>query len=494
MKKFILLELVFWLLILTSVVGTPFNAVAKEAQDIKLDCPTISSVLHFENDEDPMNTGDYIECYSQEDDIPVSNVFVRLGGDIAIAIPEDLADPNMSGITNDPPDKTENLLIGDEGEIFYWGSPWGDATSYPTIEYRAKLGLCDMDLSGYAIGDSAMVFQSGYKPDWPAAADYMKQKLAQAAKEIEGAIAEECGAKNVVDAPKAPGRSSDNPVRSLIDSTPGSEDPLNRSFEQFVNDLESIPSSMPLHINIERIERQPDLKYDSDTQQRLFSFGKEGKDILVDFDSGDGDLTLQLPDGSAKQQKMFEKITVPVGTRLTTEKGYNFINLAGNGPTMSLFMGPRTEIEIIEDKPGFYHKVKVWKGTVRFKAEEAFQVVPAGADIDIIVGGTDLGIAYDKNKGQVIVEIYDGSVDVASKKEKKTISSTYGQKIKRIEIKNNGPMVEKTAIPKNQRGAKLPVWVYLGGAIILVTGIAFFLKRKRRDGKIFKNLRKNKNE
>lgn len=100
------------------------------------------------------------------------------------------------------------------------------------------------------------------------------------------------------------------------------------------------------------------------------------------------------------------------------------------------------------------------------------------------MGGTDFGVAYDKNRGQVIAEIYDGSVDVVSKSGKKTISSAYGQKIKRIEAKNNDPMIEKTAITKSQRGAKIPPWMYLTGVIILVAGAIVFLKR--RGGKILR--------
>lgn len=199
MKKLIL-PIFILLVILLTIVTTSSKVLAKEPQEVKIDCPTISSTLPF--DYKPGSTAGYAaECWSYSDeDIAVSNMLVRLSGDTDFDQPPgDVSESEENGIT---PSKVENLPVGDSGKVFYWGPPWGKGP-HSTVEYRAKLGACDLSLIGWAEGNTGILLKSGaYNPDWQAAADFMVEKLSKAAKEIEASIAAECGAKNVIDALK----------------------------------------------------------------------------------------------------------------------------------------------------------------------------------------------------------------------------------------------------------------------------------------------------
>lgn len=187
------------LVLLLNVAVVPSKVLAKEPEDVKIDCSTISSTLPFEKS--PESSADYMGCNSYTgEDIAVSDTLVVLSGNISLD--PLLGDANKSRSNSTTPSKTEDLLIGDGGKIIYWGPPWGKGP-YPQIEFRAKLGLCDMELTGYASGNITLLLKSGNSsPDWQAAADFMVEKLSKAAKEIEANIAAECGAKNAIDTPK----------------------------------------------------------------------------------------------------------------------------------------------------------------------------------------------------------------------------------------------------------------------------------------------------
>lgn len=199
MKKIILAALFLQSVFLLVVTIAPLRISAKEPKDVKIDCPTISSTLPFEKS--PESSRDYMGCNSYTgEDIAISNTFVVLSGNISLD--PLLGDANKSRSNSIPPNKIEDLLIGDGGKIIYWGPPWGEGP-HSQVEFRAKLGLCDMELTGYASGNITLLLKSGaYNPDWQAAANFMVEKLTKVAKEIEASIAAECGAKNAIDAPK----------------------------------------------------------------------------------------------------------------------------------------------------------------------------------------------------------------------------------------------------------------------------------------------------
>ncbi len=185
MKKLIL---PIFAVLISIIFSLPVSA--KEPYEVKLDCPKISSILNFTE-----GGGASYPCFSFEDNAKVSTTVVNLGGWIDIGLPEDMADPyvpsqGMIAV------KTDELFIGDVGKIFYLGPPWGEGFPRPYVEYSARLGLCDIRLTGTAHYDYK-VEGYGKQPDWQAASKYIVEKLSVAIKEVESSIADECGAKNI---------------------------------------------------------------------------------------------------------------------------------------------------------------------------------------------------------------------------------------------------------------------------------------------------------
>lgn len=405
MKKLILPIFVPLLLLLAITDGNLLKVSAKEPWDIKINCPTVSSTLHFKDMGDPRGAK---LCKTQEDQVAVSNTLVLLNGYVYTDLAEDLADPNQPLTTNVKPDKTEDLSIGDGGKIFYWGTPWGETLPRPAIEYRAKLGLCDMDLFGGAVEDIESYGVFGYKGDWQAAADYMVKKLSSAAKEIEANIAEECGAKGVVDTPKtAKESSSQKTAESLLDQVPTDDDLK--------------PAPLP-----EKAKKDP---------------------LTAVIRELDGLADMQLVDGTwvvLKQGDLIPndaKILVGFDSNLTLQFSDNFI--------ATLHSLTEFDIQKFEKDPNHLKiELNVGAGDIRFKVLEGkFQtdMEVSTPNSTASIYGTDFGVAYDKESGVSIWEIYDGEVEVQNTTtgEKKTISSSYGSPIKRLEVTKNGSMIEK---------------------------------------------------
>lgn len=194
MKKLILPTfLIFLFLLISSTV------LAQEPRHIKAECAEISSTLHFRNKKDDAG---FYGCESQENDIPVGNMIVRLSGEVWNSrLPEDISGPDEPYTSNVTPDKIENLQIGDQGKIFYWGPPWGEVRPDPYIEYRAVIGQCEMVLTGGSLVDIKFIFDESrtgpFKADFDKASEFMIQKLSAAAKEVEAAVSEGCAGQKM---------------------------------------------------------------------------------------------------------------------------------------------------------------------------------------------------------------------------------------------------------------------------------------------------------
>ncbi|MBI4035922.1 hypothetical protein HY383_03150 [Candidatus Daviesbacteria bacterium] len=127
-------------------------------------------------------------------------------------------------------------------------------------------------------------------------------------------------------------------------------------------------------------------------------------------------------------------------------------------------------------------RVLAIKGQVTFKTL---------GNISVSANNADFGIGYNAKPSISIIEIYNGSIIVTNNAgNSKTISTTYGEEIKQIELDKDGVMNEKIAIPLSQweaflasrqekkeepKGNTLPIAGAV--AVLVLGGIVFFLYR-----------------
>lgn len=205
----------------------------------------------------------------------------------------------------------------------------------------------------------------------------------------------------------------------------------------------------------------------------------------------DGFADMQLKDGTWVELKKGD--FVPADAKVFT--GYDVrleVKLSDN-LILNLDSLEEFNLELFQTDPRAAYPKKELKlddGALRFKVEERtsdiymkslLKVTTPNASASIT--GTDFGVAYNKGNSVSIWEIYDGSIEVENTitGEKTILSSRYGSPIKRLEVSNDGVMAEKIAVPKNQKGGKIPIWVYaVGVAVLIVGGLAFLKWTKRK--------------
>ncbi|MBI2597232.1 FecR domain-containing protein [Candidatus Daviesbacteria bacterium] len=200
------------------------------------------------------------------------------------------------------------------------------------------------------------------------------------------------------------------------------------------------------------------------------------------IDEIDGNIDVRLADGTWLPLKNGDFI--PAGA--TIFAGYDsraFVKFS-DGIIFNLKSLEEVSLELFQKDPTKYRReLKLESGALRF------EVIDRGINADmrvstpnVIAGvvGTDFAMKYDPDSETSIVEIYDGTIEVENTLtgEKKTLTTSYGFHIKRLEALNDNPMVEQIAIPKNQKRTKIPVWIYVGGIAILVVGAILFIKKK----------------
>lgn len=142
-------------------------------------------------------------------------------------------------------------------------------------------------------------------------------------------------------------------------------------------------------------------------------------------------------------------------------------------------------------------------GFMRVFSDEGNLPVTTPNGMTVIPSKSDFLVGFNSSSQRLVIEAYDGSLVVENKKgQSKTIISSYGLEIKRIEIDSDGAMIEKIAIPKseweaflasNQKKEKevnagnnstlVPVILILG-----VGGLIFFLYRKGKLLPFYKTL------
>ncbi|MDO8561453.1 MAG: FecR domain-containing protein [bacterium] len=179
--------------------------------------------------------------------------------------------------------------------------------------------------------------------------------------------------------------------------------------------------------------------------------------MIVERMTGGGDM--QLPDGSWATLHVGDKI--PKGARIFTSYASEATIAAPNGIVLLILALSEFGIEDLNNRDAAIWKVriKLGSGDVRFKVNQGdFRTdMQVSTPVDTgAVTGTDFAVSYNKESSIAIWEIYDHSIEVTSHitGETKTISSSYGQPIKRIEVAKNGAMTEQIAIPKDEWQAR----------------------------------------
>lgn len=222
-----------------------------------------------------------------------------------------------------------------------------------------------------------------------------------------------------------------------------------------------------------------------------------------------GGADLLLPGADPKLDSSWKTVKVgdviPSGATLFTSFGSEAtLQFSNNMVVVVLALS-----EITTDKPEDYVKstglLKLGSGDVRFRTTQGDFRTDMRVDTPNSTAsptGTDFRVSYDKETGRTIWEIYDYSITVTSNStgETKTISSSYGSPIRRIEVSKDGVMTEQIAIPKDEWQARQGVdtqnqpqeskgnglfWVFL---LILLGGGMFILHKKGKLQPIFQKV------
>lgn len=210
-----------------------------------------------------------------------------------------------------------------------------------------------------------------------------------------------------------------------------------------------------------------------------------------------GDPYLLLPDGTKVAPKNGELLTVPLNTKFIVPNGARMKvgyaldpeNVIPRGIKGLMSFGEGSQVEFKEfrrtETTHIGSVLEVQQGTVRFKGTGVTKKLPpASIPTSVFLGakGTDYAVFFDKKDSKGIIEIYDGEVEITGLDKNKTISSTYGAKIQRIEVLKDKTWSEKTAVPrgqfyKNKILTLLPIILII---IIIIAGIFRFTKRKKK--------------
>ncbi len=109
----------------------------------------------------------------------------------------------------------------------------------------------------------------------------------------------------------------------------------------------------------------------------------------------------------------------------------------------------------------------------------------------IRLNGTDLGVSYDSDTGESIVELYDGEISVNDNQgtEEVVMKTEYGGEIKRVEVSEKGEITEKVGIPGSDwddfqklasKGRLLGIINGVVTILVIGGGIWWFKKRKKK--------------
>lgn len=395
---------------------------AKNPQDIQLNCPNISSTLRFagEGKVEFGNSIAYSVCKSEKWNSKVANTIVNLGGDVHIGLPqnlpEDLSDPNIPDKTRLSPVKTEDLLVGDGGKIYFWGLPWEQGSSGdPYVQYKAKLGNCYLNLWGAVQNDLDIYFKTDVVlPDWKPPADFMVEKLSVAAKEIEGKIAEECGAKNVID------NASKNQTEIL---KPGPS-LLSTGYKWLESLYFSKLANVVKEFEVRGVEAQqsPEFREREDLlkEEMLNELKQDPQDSPYRVDILNGQVQIKFP-GQNGWSDLKQGDNIPTGSTIFTGMDTTTVlSIQGKGVLQIL---PFTEITISEqgieqasEEKKTTTEINLNTGEIEVNIESGVYTAPLMQiyTTNVVAGvrGTHFWVNHNKDKKLSTVGVYQGQVEV----------------------------------------------------------------------------------
>ena len=298
------------------------------------------------------------------------------------------------------------------------------------------------------------------------------------AKKTVGRIAGVCGSKNVQTLTSV---EEEKEVEALVDKAPAESDlAISENAKRLNDELKALFGDLPVG-DKEIKPKVPELTgntpylFDnplSTKDNRYFSFTANAKNHIIEYRGGNK-ITLEFPDGTTFVPEPGDFIRVPVGTKVKTEMGlyqgvsqYDNIgkfgmsslgitNVAGGS---SITLGGGSVVELVPTESGASSNVKLNNGEIRIgtggfggtdspdlPTEIQFE---GRQDVEISWDGTDFGVSFDRETGKIITEIYDGTIKVAVGEKTYSLSSSYGDEIKRIEIEGNGGVTERIAVPR----------------------------------------------
>lgn len=303
--------------------------------------------------------------------------------------------------------------IGDYGITFQDGSSIG--TPVGGIDFHFIVGVCTVKVSGSELVDRLKGPKKMYY------FDYLRQITTEKAQEIAEKLK--------------------NEPLCTVGSKPSETLPA--------PPVENLPEVEAL---VEKTPTNGDLPTPSKTEQAPENWGEA---IVIRMTGG---ADMQLADGSWQTIEVGTKI--PLGAKLFSSYASE-VTLEFPDHNLVIIVLALSEFDI--DNPVDYIKntplLKIGSGDVRFKVNQS----DFRTDMNVSTPnstasptGTDFGVSYDKKTGRTVWEIYDHSIAVTSNNtgETKTISSSYGAPIKRIEVSKDGVMTEQVAIPKDEWRAR----------------------------------------
>lgn len=483
MKKIILPILV----ILISVLF--FSPVlAKDPQDIRLNCSNISSALRFAGEGKTEVGSDlaYSVCKSEKWSSKVANTIVYLGGDIHIGLPEnlpeELSDPNIPDQTHLSPAKTENLLIGDDGKKYFWGPPWEQGSSGdPNVQYKAKLGNCYLNLWGTVQNDLDIYLKTGVMPDWQTPADFMVGKLSAVAKEIEGKIAEECGAKNVIDtASKNQQTESLKPGPSL----------LSTGYKWLESLYFSKLANLVKEFEVRGIEAQESLEFREReaklTEEMVSQLKQDAQDSPYRLDILNGQTQIKFP-GQNEWSDIKQGDKIPPGSTIFTGMDTTTVlSIQGKGVVQIL---PFTEITISEQgleqasqEKKTTTEIDLNTGEIEVNVESGVYTAPL-MQVDttnVVAGvrGTHFWVSHNKDKKVSIVGVYKGQVEV------KAVGNDQATLV--------SPNNDKPGVVIVSQKLSVPKLTIAGTVVVLLIITVFWLVKRKNLPKLGNNGRKKR--
>lgn len=248
---------------------------------------------------------------------------------------------------------------------------------------------------------------------------------------------------------------------------------------------------------VEKTPTNEDLPMPSKTEEDPENWGE----AIVTRMTGGADM--QLADGSWQTVEVGTKI--PFGAKLFSSYASEVTLEFPNHLVIVVLALSELDIDNPTDYVRKAPRLKLGTGDVRFKVNQGDFRTDMRVDTPNSTAsptGTDFRVSYDKETGRTIWEIYDHSITVTSNStgETKTISSSYGSPIRRIEVSKDGVMTEQIAIPKDEWQARQGVdtqnqpqeskgnglfWVFL---LILLGGGVFILHKTGKLQPIFEKV------